>query len=92
MVVHVLTLQLYFIYGSLVLNVFCCVTHVYHHIAVRLAIETRDEFWENQQNTCVQKTKPLVAAALGPYGAYLADGSEYSGDYMDKVTSEVSAF
>ena len=24
---------------------------------------------------------PLVAASIGPYGAYLADGSEYSGDY-----------
>ncbi|MDH3652452.1 MAG: homocysteine S-methyltransferase, partial [Saprospiraceae bacterium] len=25
--------------------------------------------------------KPLVAASLGPYGAYLADGSEYTGLY-----------
>jgi len=25
--------------------------------------------------------QPLVAASVGPYGAYLADGSEYSGDY-----------
>lgn len=25
--------------------------------------------------------KPLVAASIGPYGAYLADGSEYRGDY-----------
>ncbi len=25
--------------------------------------------------------KPLVAASIGPYGAYLADGSEYSGHY-----------
>lgn len=24
---------------------------------------------------------PLVAASVGPYGAYLADGSEYTGDY-----------
>ncbi|MXW56825.1 MAG: homocysteine S-methyltransferase [Gemmatimonadales bacterium] len=24
---------------------------------------------------------PLVAASIGPYGAYLADGSEYTGDY-----------
>ncbi len=24
---------------------------------------------------------PVVAASVGPYGAYLADGSEYSGDY-----------
>lgn len=26
-------------------------------------------------------TKPLIAASVGPYGAYLADGSEYRGDY-----------
>jgi len=25
--------------------------------------------------------RPLVAASIGPYGAYLADGSEYSGEY-----------
>jgi homocysteine S-methyltransferase len=25
--------------------------------------------------------KPWIAASIGPYGAYLADGSEYSGDY-----------
>ena len=25
--------------------------------------------------------KPLIAASIGPYGAYLADGSEYNGDY-----------
>ena len=27
------------------------------------------------------KTKPLIAGSIGPYGAYLADGSEYRGDY-----------
>jgi homocysteine S-methyltransferase len=26
--------------------------------------------------------KPLIAASIGPYGAYLADGSEYRGDYV----------
>ena len=25
--------------------------------------------------------RPLVAASIGPYGAFLADGSEYTGDY-----------
>ena len=28
---------------------------------------------------------PLIAAAVGPYGAYLADGSEYRGDYNISV-------
>lgn len=27
------------------------------------------------------KKRPLIAASIGPYGAYLADGSEYRGDY-----------
>jgi len=26
--------------------------------------------------------KPLIAASIGPYGAYLADGSEYHGNYQ----------
>ena len=32
---------------------------------------------------CISSTRerPLVAASAGPYGAYLADGSEYRGDY-----------
>ena len=31
--------------------------------------------------------KPLVAASIGPYGAFLADGSEYRGDYgVDDAT------
>lgn len=25
--------------------------------------------------------KPLVAGSVGPYGAFLADGSEFSGNY-----------
>lgn len=28
-----------------------------------------------------RRLRPLVAAGVGPYGAYLADGSEYRGDY-----------
>ncbi len=27
------------------------------------------------------QSKPLIAASIGPYGAYLSDGSEYSGNY-----------
>lgn len=27
------------------------------------------------------EVKPLIAASIGPYGAYLADGSEYRGNY-----------
>ena len=42
--------------------------------AVELAVRARDRF-------CAASARPLVAASIGPYGAYLADGSEYRGDY-----------
>lgn len=32
--------------------------------------------------------KPLVAGSVGPYGASLHDGSEYTGSYVDKVKKE----
>ena len=34
--------------------------------------------------------KPIIAASIGPYGAYLADGSEYRGNYgiTDQVLQE----
>jgi homocysteine S-methyltransferase len=48
--------------------------------AVTLAQEARDHFWERHEGA-THRLRPLVAASVGPYGAYLADGSEYSGDY-----------
>ena len=48
--------------------------------SVKIAIEARDEFWADQANR-VGRSKPFVAASVGPYGAFLADGSEYRGDY-----------
>jgi len=48
--------------------------------SVRLAIEARDEFWNNEANR-MGRLKPFVAASVGPYGAFLADGSEYRGNY-----------
>lgn len=41
-------------------------------LSVELAKRARDAF---------AGEKPLVAASIGPYGAMLHDGSEYSGDY-----------
>src|SRR5579884_482415 len=49
-------------------------------LSVRLAVEARDEFWADPANRA-GRPRPLVAASIGPYGAYLADGSEYRGDY-----------
>jgi len=48
--------------------------------AVALAVEARDEFWNVPANRA-RRLRPLVAASIGPYGAMLADGSEYRGHY-----------
>lgn len=49
-------------------------------LSVRLAIDARNHFWLAKRNRR-GRLPPLVAASVGPYGAYLADGSEYTGDY-----------
>lgn len=49
-------------------------------LSVQLAVEARDDFWKNPANH-VGRVRPFVAASVGPYGAFLADGSEYRGDY-----------
>lgn len=49
-------------------------------LAVRLAVEARDTFWADPANRN-GRPRPLVAASVGSYGAFLADGSEYSGNY-----------
>lgn len=49
-------------------------------LSVRLACEARDAFWAVAANR-VGRHRPLVAASVGPYGAMLADGSEYRGHY-----------
>src|SRR5436190_82939 len=48
--------------------------------SVKIAQEARDEFWSNENNR-IGRVYPLIAASVGPYGAFLADGSEYRGDY-----------
>lgn len=52
-------------------------------LAVQLAIEARDEFWAevDGKSELNGRLRPLVAASVGPYGAYLANGAEYTGDY-----------
>lgn len=48
--------------------------------SVELADAARREFWDDPAQRR-GRLRPLVAASIGPYGAYLADGSEYRGDY-----------
>lgn len=54
--------------------------------AVELATRARDEAFEEVAASApsvreAPRRRPLVAASIGPFGAYLADGSEYRGDY-----------
>ncbi len=48
--------------------------------AVEIALEARDDFWSEVANRR-GRLRPLVAASIGPYGAFLADGSEFVGHY-----------
>jgi homocysteine S-methyltransferase len=53
--------------------------------SVELVKEAREEFWAVESNRR-GRLRPIVAASIGPYGAYLADGSEYTGAYdLDEV-------
>ena len=48
--------------------------------SIKIAQNVRDTFWADEKNR-LKRQKPLVAASVGPYGAYLADGSEFKGNY-----------
>jgi homocysteine S-methyltransferase len=48
--------------------------------SVELAQEARAAFWADERRRAGRR-RPLVAASLGPYGAFLANGAEYTGDY-----------
>ncbi|PSR84938.1 Homocysteine S-methyltransferase [Actinidia chinensis var. chinensis] len=54
--------------------------------SVKLAVEARDKFWDAKKRISGHGyNRALVAASIGSYGAYLADGSEYSGCYGPSV-------
>ncbi|MCD8148810.1 MAG: homocysteine S-methyltransferase [Clostridiales bacterium] len=48
--------------------------------SVSIFLEARDEWWEAEGGQS-GRSYPLCLAGIGPYGAYLADGSEYRGRY-----------
>ncbi|TQD99276.1 hypothetical protein C1H46_015065 [Malus baccata] len=63
--------------------------------SVEIAREARDIYYDrctqcssaDSGNARILKRRPiLVAASVGSYGAYLADGSEYSGNYGEAMT------
>ena len=49
--------------------------------SVSLACEACAEFNNSPDHGETLRLQPLVAASIGPYGAMLADGSEYRGNY-----------
>lgn len=48
--------------------------------SVELFLEAREEWW-TAEGQAAGRVYPLCLAGIGPYGAYLADGSEYRGNY-----------
>ena len=48
--------------------------------SVTLAKEACEQFWQDETHR-KERTKPFVAGSVGPFGAYLSDGSEYKGNY-----------
>ncbi|WP_296360125.1 homocysteine S-methyltransferase [uncultured Acidaminococcus sp.] len=48
--------------------------------SVKVFQEARDEWWE-KEGKAAGRVYPMCLAGIGPYGAYLADGSEYKGHY-----------
>lgn len=59
-------------------------------LSITIATTARNLFWADSANHG-NRPKPIVAASVGPYGAYLADGSEYRGDYT-LSEAELSTF
>ena len=55
--------------------------------SVSLGREVRDDWWGEGR---AGRRRPLVAASVGPFGAVLADGSEYTGRYDLDVDDLVS--
>jgi len=52
-------------------------------LSVKLARQAKDDYCKQSGRTNI-----FVAGSVGPYGAALADGSEYCGTYCDKISHE----
>ncbi len=48
--------------------------------SMQLVLKARTAWWE-KEGKATGRPYPLAAGDIGPYGAYLADGSEYTGAY-----------
>jgi len=57
---------------------------------VKLARTARERYLKEKfGNDESSKDFPLIMGSIGPYGAHLHDGSEYSGNYADTVPADV---
>lgn len=56
--------------------------------AVRLANQAVSIYTEEEKRLDRGVRKILIAGSVGPYGASLHDGSEYSGNYVENVSAE----
>ncbi len=45
--------------------------------SMELLLETRSRWWK-EEGRSTGRCQPLAVGSIGPYGAYLADGSEYT--------------
>ena len=57
--------------------------------SVTLFVEARDQWWK-EEGEAAGRVWPLCLAGIGPYGAYLADGSEYRGNYGVLIETQPS--
>ncbi|XP_044140524.1 homocysteine S-methyltransferase 1-like isoform X2 [Bufo gargarizans] len=53
-------------------------------VAVQQAKESAEDFTRQ----CSEKRRILIAGSIGPYGAFLHDGSEYTGSYVKDMSIE----
>ncbi|KAI8042220.1 uncharacterized protein LOC128262213 [Drosophila gunungcola] len=55
--------------------------------SVQLAKEAKEQYLK-ETGSGSDSPLPLILGSIGPFGACLHDGSEYSGNYADKITKE----
>ncbi|KAI8809141.1 Homocysteine S-methyltransferase ybgG [Cladochytrium replicatum] len=63
--------------------------------SIELAVEARARFLESDKGKlriASGRPSPLVAASLGSYGAYLANGAEFTGDYNNVTDEDLTQF
>lgn len=62
-------------------------------LTVSLAKTAREKIWAQLPEAEKQKRPyPLISGDVGPYAAYLANGSEYTGDYGEISLEDLKAF